>query len=311
MRYIIIKLQVRNLNYLNPGPMKRSLILMTLLATVLSFQNTQAQSLRRMVQKKIIKDNLEAQAKRDSVSAVEEGREPDKSPNTTMNQIYMDALGLSGNVDYESTYTFDSYIQMEVSEYKKNEKLKDHMVYDSYIAEDGNNYAMVFKDNGSQSTIIFDTKNSAMLILSDNDGDKTGFAMGIDPEALAEEVEKQAEESEINPYNAYKTGKKKDILGYTCDEYLVEDSASEVHMWSSEELGKKVRKEMLNNKQTFGAAFYHAAYLDGMVLEYEVIDKKDGGKTIMTVTDIDLNRSHSIATGGYAVMTLKNQSPED
>jgi len=311
MGYIVSKLQLRYVNTIKTGTMKRILILITLLATVLLCQDIQAQSLRRMVQKKILNDNLEAQAKRDSASAVEAGEEPDKSPNTTMNHVYLDALGLSDNVDYESNYKFDSYIQMEVSEYKKNEKLKEKTVYDSYIDKDGNDYAMVFKDENNRSTIIFDTKNSAMLILSDNDGDKTGFAMGIDPEALAEEIEEQAEESELNPYNAYKTGKKKEILGYKCEEYLVEDSASEVHMWASEELGKKVRKEMLNNKQTFGAAFYHASYVNGMVLEYEITDKEDGGRTIMTVTDIDLNRSHSIATGGYAVMTMKNQSSEE
>ena len=47
-----------------------------------------------MIRKKIIEDQLEAQAKRDSARAVEAGEEPDQSPNTTMNQVYMDALGL-------------------------------------------------------------------------------------------------------------------------------------------------------------------------------------------------------------------------
>ena len=89
--------------------------------------------------------------------------------------------------------------------------------------KDAVDYAMVFTDKDAKSTIIFDSKNSAMLILSDSDGEKTGFAMGIDPEMLAEEVEEYAEESEADPYKAYKTGKTKTILGYSCDEYLVED----------------------------------------------------------------------------------------
>ena len=290
--------------------MKHLFIYTSMLVMLLAFQDTDAQSLRRMVQKKILNDNLEAQAKRDSTRAVEEGREPDKSPNTTMNHVYMGALGLSGNVDYKSNYEFDAFIQMEVSEYKKNEKLDEQTVYDTHLSKEKIDYAMVFRENNNKSTIIFDQENSAMLILSDNDGEKTGFAMGMDPEAFAEQVEEYEEESLVDPYSAHKTGKKKDILGYSCEEYLVEDTAAEVRMWISEDLGKKVRKNMLNNQQTFGAIFYHAAYTNGMALEYDVLDKDDGKRTVMKVIDIDLNRSHSIPTKGYAVMSMKSQSPE-
>jgi hypothetical protein len=274
-----------------------------------------SQSLRQMVKKKIIKDNLEAQAKRDSVRAVEAGEEPDKSPNTSLNHVYLDALGLSENVDYKSNYKFDAYIQMKVSEYKKNEKLKDQNVYDTHISKEQIDYAMVFKDEDSKSTIIFDQENSAMLMLTDNDGEKNGFAMGVDPEAMAEMAEEYAEENgeemDTDAYHPYKTGKKKDILGYSCEEYMVEDSISIIHMWVSDELGKKVRKDMLKNQQTFGAAFYHAAYMNGMVMEYEHFDKEDEEKTVMKVTDIDLNRSYSISTGSYAIMSMKNQTPDE
>ena len=291
--------------------MKKTLIFLFSLAMILSFQDSQAQSIRSMIRKKVIGDNLEAQAKRDSARAVEQGEEPDKSPNTTMDRVYMDALGLSGNVDYEENYSFDAFIQMEVSEYNKNQKLKDKMMYDSYINKEAVDYAMVFTDKDTKSTIIFDTKNSAMLILSESDGDKTGFAMGIDPEDLADEVEEQVEESGVDSYAPYKTGKTKTILGYSCDEYLVEDESSEAHMWVSEKLGKQVRREMLNNQQTFGAAFYHAAYMNGMVMEYDFLEKDNGDRTVMVVTDIDLNRSNTISTRNYSVMSMKGSSQEE
>lgn len=298
-------------NLLNHLSMKRFFIFATALTMILAFQETNAQSLRQMVKRKIINDNLEAQAKRDSVKAVEEGREPDKSPNTTMNHVYLDALGLSGNVDYKSTYQFDAFIQMEVSEYKKNGNLDEQVIYDTHISKDKIDYAMVFSDKDNKSTIIFDQENSAMLILSDNDGEKTGFAMGIDSAAIYDQVEAYEEESDWDPYAAKKTGKKKDILGYSCEEYFIEDTATEVRMWISEELGKKVRKNMLSNQQTFGMAFYYAAHANGMVLEYDVLDKDDGERTLMKVIDLDMNRSHSIPTRGYAIMSMKNQSPEE
>jgi hypothetical protein len=290
--------------------MKRTIIFLSMLAMVLSFQDAHAQSIRSLMKKKIIEDNLKAQAKRDSARAVEEDREPDKSPNTTMNQVYMDALGLSGNVDYETSYNFNAYIQMEVSEYKKNGKLDNKVVYDSYVSKEAFDYAMVFTDGRDESTIIFDDKNDAMLILSESDGEKTGFAMGMDVDAMVENAEDYAEEeAESSPYAPYKTGKTKTIMGYSCDEYLITDENSEARMWVSEKLGKQVRKEILANNHTFGAAFYHAAYMNGMVLEYDFLDKDDGERVVMQVTDIDLNKSHSISTRGYTVMSM-GQQPE-
>lgn len=295
--------------------MKRFLFLATILALTFSFQEVQSQSLRQRVKQKILNDNLEAQAKRDSTRAVEAGEEPDRSPNTNMNQVYLDALGLTENVDYENNYKFDAYMQMEVSDYKENGKLDQQVIYETHISKERFDYAMVFSDDDNLSTIVFDKENGSMLILSENDGEKTGFAMALDSATIAEMAEEYAEdnqeEADLDSYKPYKTGKKKDILGYSCEEYLLDDEESEVHMWVSEELGKKVRKNMLNNQQTFGAAFYHAAYLNGMVLEYDVLDKEDGERVIMQVTDIDMNRSHSIATGSYAILSMKNPSSEE
>jgi len=173
-----------------------------------------------MVKQKILKDNLEAQAERDSIKAVEEGREPDKTPNTTMDRVYMDALGLTGNVDYESTYNFDAYIQMEITNYKKNGDVDDMIVYDSYINKEAVDYAMEFSDEGDKSTIIFDSKNSAMLILTESDGEKNGFATTIDPEALAQSIEEDENDDveDLESLKYKKTGKTKTILGYSCDE---------------------------------------------------------------------------------------------
>jgi hypothetical protein len=48
-----------------------------------------------------------------------------------------------------------------------------------------------------------------------------------------------------------------------------------------------------------------------MVLEYDVLDKDDGRKTIMLVTKIDLNHSHSVATGDYTVMSMRMKTDEE
>jgi len=287
--------------------MKRIFLLFSVTAMIFSLQETQAQSLRQRVKQKILKDNLEAQAKRDSLKAVEEGREPDQTPNTTMNRVYMDALGLTGNVDYEPTYNFDAYIQMEITNYKKNGNVDDQMLYDSYVHKTSADYAMEFNNDGGKSTIIFDTKNSAMLVLAENDGEKTGFATAIDPEAVAEKVEEYEDDSGLDPLNIKKTGKTKTILGYNCDEYLYEDEDSEVHMWLSEKLGNEMRKDWMNNQQTFGGLFTQAYLLKGMVLEYDLVED-NGKRTEMQVKKIDLNHSFSVSTAGYDILSMGQKS---
>ena len=290
-------------------PMKQTIVILSVLVMAIAFQDAYSQSLRTLMRNKIIEDQLKKEAKEDSIRAAEEGREPEDKP-TTMNEVYMEAFGLRGNVDYEASYKFNSYIQMEISEFNKSGKLKEKTLYDSYMNSDQVDYAMVFKDNNDRSTIIFDDKNSAMLMLTDSDGEKTGIAVAIDPETVADEAEEYEEENDLDTYKPNKTGKTKTILGYPCEEYLVEAEDSEAHIWVSEKLGKQVRKEMLNNQQTFGSVFYYATYMDGMVMEYDVVEKDNGERTIMVVTGVDLNHSHTISTGGYSIMSMR-QPPDD
>lgn len=290
--------------------MKRAIIFLSVVMIGSVLSEMSAQSLRTRLRNKIIEDNLEAQAKRDSVKAVEEGREPDQSPNTTMTHVYVDALGLSDNVPYEPSYDFDSWVKMEVRDFNDKGKETDYIEYDSYMTKDGVDYAMVYTDKKDQSTIIFDSKNNAVLILTDSDGEKMGIATEVDPESLDEEMKEIQEEEGIESVMPQKTGKSKKILGYDCDEYMVDDEEMEVHMWVCEELGKQIRKEMIDSRNTFGSVFMYAAYADGMVMEYEEIDKKSGDRTLMQVTDLDLNKSHTISTRAYPVAGIKQKKDE-
>lgn len=291
--------------------MKRIVLVLTLTALIFSFQDLSAQRLRDRVKKAIFKEPVEVKSEEDSTTVVEIEDPTESSSARFGNQAIMNAMGLTGNVEHEEEYNFNAYIQMELTTYKKNGNLDDQVLYDNYLHKEDADYAMVFKDKGDQSTIIFDTKNSAMLILTESDGEKTGFATTIDTEAMAEEFEGY-EEEEVDPdsYRPMKTGKTKVILGYTCDEYMVEEDGSEVHMWLSEKLGKEMRKEWMKNQQTFGAMFVHAYAMNGMVLEYDVIDA-DGRKSVMQVTKIDLNHSHNVNTRGYTIMSMRMQGEEE
>jgi hypothetical protein len=45
-------------------------------------------------------------------------------------------------------------------------------------------------------------------------------------------------------------------------------------------------------------------------MEYEQIDKNSGDRTVMQVTEVDMNRSTTISTREYPVMGIK-QLPEE
>jgi len=292
--------------------MKRIVLLLSITAMIFSFQDINAQRLRDRVKKAIFKEPVEVKSGEDSTTVIEIDDPTESSSAHFTDAAVMGALGLTGNVDYEEEYHFNAYIQMEITTYKKNGKLDDQVVYDNYLHKEDADYAMVFKDKGDKSTIIFDTKNSAMLILAESDGEKTGFATSIDPEAIADLAEDYVDEEEVDmdAYKPMKTGKTKTILGYSCDEYLVEDEESEVHMWVSQKLGKEMRKEWMSNQQTFGAMFSHAYGMNGMVLEYDVLDK-DGSKSVMQVQKIDMNHSHNVNTNGYTIMSMRQKTDDE
>ena len=292
--------------------MKRIVLLLSVTAMIFSFQEIRSQSLRDRVKKAVFKEPVEAESKEDSTSKDEIDDPTESSSARFTDKAMMSALGLTDNVPHEEVYHFDAYIQMEITTYKKNGNLDDQVVYDNYLHKADADYAMVFTDKDDKSTIVFDTKNSAMLMLTESDGEKTGFATSIDPEAMAELAEDYAEEEEVDmdSYKPMKTGKTKQILGYSCDEYLVENEGTEVHMWVSEKLGKEMRKEWMSNQQTFGTMFTHAYALNGMVLEYDVIDK-DGGKSVMQVQKIDMNHSHQVNTKDYTIMSMRQKTEEE
>ncbi|MCP4312375.1 MAG: DUF4412 domain-containing protein [Bacteroidetes bacterium] len=198
---------------------------------------------------------------------------------------------------YDQEYNFDSYMQMEISDQG------DHtIVYDAYLSKDGSNYAIMFTDKGTKSVILVDTKNNCMLMLSEDDGEKVGVAMGIDPALLAEMADEVGEADKA--YADLKSGNTKTILGYSCDEYRVKEDGAEISLWISEKLGKEVAKEILANQQIFGGAFVHSAGMNGMVMEYIYKDDSSGENNTMKVTKIDLGAKNSIKVSDYAVMSI-------
>jgi hypothetical protein len=233
--------------------------------------------------------------------------------------IMMRAMGLSaGTANVKPVYEFDGFIEMTVT-YDKQNKEEEKTTYTTYIDSKSLDYGVLFDEpeNSSTSVIIFDTQNALMLTLADQNGERTGFAIGFTPEqteAISSEYGEEKEEETVDPYKTYKTGKTKNILGYRCEEYLIEDDNSRVTMWITDDLDKEMKKTYMQNA-TFAGMFAHAYYTNGTVMEYVTEYKKSGEKTVMQVTDIDLNKRNIISTQGYTIMNMgammENEAEKD
>ena len=206
--------------------------------------------------------------------------------------------GSGAKATYETSYEFNTYIQMSMSD--QDDKTT---VYEGYLSKDGKATAILFTDFGAKSVVLIDTRNNALLLLTEDEGEKTGLAMGFDPGALAEMSEGLRNEAD-HDIEPSKTGKSKEILGYTCYEYLIEEEDGRVQMWVSPELGQEIDQHLLVNEQVFGSAFLHVANASGLVMEYNFSDNNSGERRSLKITGLDLKAGFSLSTEDYAIMSM-------
>jgi len=234
---------------------------------------------------------------------------------TATEQAMLRAMGISTNTaNVKPMYEFDGFIEMTVTEYEDGKQEDDPVTYKTLLDSKSYDYGILFEDKeaDAMSTIIFDAENNLMLTLADDDNERTGFAIGFTPEQIDELAEESTEENAevADPYKTYKTGKTKNILGYKCEEYVIEDDYNITTMWITTELNKKINKQYLRNS-AFTGMYAYAYASNGLVMEYIFVDKGDNDKSVMTVTDIDLNKKSSIGTAGYTIMNMSGMLQGD
>lgn len=221
-----------------------------------------------------------------------------------LQEIMSQVADPSKKAEFKSDYTFDGYIQMELTTTRKDGKQSEKILFDSYLDKVGSTYAMSFSQEGTPMSIIFDKENSSLLLLTEAEGNKMGMVMAVNADAIKALSQGSGEDSDLGSIESLKTGKSKTIHGYTCEEYLVEEGSSVTHVWASEKLGKDLGEETLSSQQAFGGVFTQAVFVNGMVMEFQSVDKESGEKNTMTITNLQLNSSHTISTSAYNVMSM-------
>ncbi len=245
----------------------------------------------------------------------EEQQQKQRGP-TALERRMMQAMGLN-DVKHDMSYSFSSSMLMEI-ETTDSEGEVEVMDYTTFFSPDSKNYAMTFDAVDDQtgkkqkSTMIFDLKNGAMLILGDDGTERSGVAMSLPADtadiaetANAEDYEEYQDEEipEEFVHPSYKsTGNTKSILGFKCKEYVYQDMEGSVRLWITTD--KKLNlKHAYGQMQGFGAlATGGWGYGSGLVMEMIHKDIQNKSGTHMIVKDINTDKNKELDLSGYQIV---------
>jgi hypothetical protein len=231
-----------------------------------------------------------------------------ESPETGATQATTETASVgvfsASEAEVKTSYDFDHQVDMQIESFDKKGK-----------SEGVQNMQMLFSDSeahvgvkaimeGMNSVSIIDMTKYQMIMLMDMSGSKMAMAIDFDPSQFADEVDTNEEATDMS---FRKTGRTKVILGYSCDEYIMEDDTNILEFWVTGE-------EQLDLFKAFGAMGASGKgaggfsgvteYPTGMTMEFTSTEKKNGEKAVMQVTKIQRNINYSISTAGYQIMNM-------
>jgi hypothetical protein len=213
-----------------------------------------------------------------------------------------------GNVEMEDEYAFDRSIEMTVEMIDKKGKEEYAQNMEMLFAENETYIGILttMADEGvsNEAKMVMDMEQKQMITLIDSPGMK--IAMAIDLTAAIEDSNEETEPTDTFMSDLKKTGRTKELLGYTCYEYAGEDEDNTFEFWAADEdmmniYGAFAAMQSANPKK--GAATSDN-YPKGMMMESTTVSKRNGEKNIMRVTKVNLAKSQTISTVGYQQMGL-------
>jgi hypothetical protein len=221
----------------------------------------------------------------------------------------MKSLGITtAPTNVEETYQYAGNIFMTVQSWNDDGSTDGEVNYTTYMTNDNSGFAMEFEKDGQNSLMIFDYGNGSMIILSENENEKTGI---VTPYASyltdsLEEVESDPDSEEIDDFSVYnqnlkKTGKSKKIAGYSCDEYTYEDEESDITLWMTDELPAELWANMYSANVITASA---AGNYGGFVMEMDQKDKTSEDRVFLQVQEVNRNESKSFSTKGYQLISF-------
>lgn len=239
--------------------------------------------------------------------------------NNFMQRKMMGMMGLN-NVKYETKYGFSSSMTMEMQTTDSTGKKSDKILYTTYFDKNSKSFAMEFEGTDKQtgekqkSLMVFDYINWAMLILGEKeDGQKSGIAMQMQKDSTIEAEQKNPNQEnkqtkeDISKYNTYykATGRTKTIAGYSCKEYVYENTEGRAEIWATNDIIFDY-SSAYSHMGAQALAAGGTSYGLGTSLEWHFINKNTS-RSDMTVIDIKPSNPKSLDISGYQIIGMGGQ----
>lgn len=313
----------------------RTIISSSLIAVLMlsfTFNSAEAQLLKRLKKKaqdaaeNKVEEKLAAEIERKAAEMVEKswdsifGDLEEGSEEGMRSSIF----NLSSNVTTEESYLFNTITTMEIETIKEKGKSEPPVIMEMHFNENEQYTGSKFSGEGMNNRegqgevfIIYDFKNSAMVMLMESEEDKFSFAYDWQQVAEQSELmnsnEENGEEYDLenddsDPLKGYSKIGSKDIAGYSCEGYRSENEHTITDLWITDEANfgmPNMFRANTNAKHLRGKV--PSDYPTGMLMEMESRDLKSGDKTIMRVTDIKKNLNVTYTMSDYPAMSLGNK----
>lgn len=266
-------------------------------------------------------DNVE-DALEGSDTSVNEGQSENSTERNKIRSM-MEGMSISSEpVSVADKYHFSSKIKFHFTSLNKQGKVKDEGDVITLISPGEKNFAYQFiagdPDTGKETSagiFIMDFANNATIVLTEEDGEKTGVVYGIRgwDNVFSDVVDEEIDSDEGHEV-LKSTGRTKNILGYKCEEYIYETDEYEGTLWITQSvkwLSADIYTSILKSK------LYSQGINKGMVMESESHDKEKGTINRMTVTEVDENADVSLVLDEYQLTNLgsvkfgENEIPEE
>jgi hypothetical protein len=302
--------------------MKYLIMLLTAgLMSVTFSTDAEAQLLNRL--KKKAQDAAENKAEEKIAERVERAAEQmvERSWNSVFGEMPEDSTSdrqlpfmRSSNVTTEDEYNFDTVTTMEIETIRENGESDPPVIMNMHFSENEMYTGTQFESEEMKKEegdlfIIYDFKNSAMLMLMSSEEDNFSFAYDWE-QTLNDARSDSATQHEVNwdetdEWQGYTKIGNKNILGYDCDGYRSETENENIEIWVSRDADFGMNNFFsanANAKQIKGKIPEN--YPQGMVMEMNSEDLRSGDKTTMKITDINKNAQVTYVMADYPIMSL-------
>lgn len=303
--------------------MKTTIKLLTLLFFIISTLDSQAQFAKQ----------LQKAAERGVARAVERKVEieVEKMAMRQLNKLFKDVYGtedmekipgmdigkimasIQNDVEVDESYNFTGYSILEMTGLDEKGKPIDPVILKAYLSEDSNITGLEFSEKDSKTSdtyvMILDFNRNISISLFENEGQKMRMAFDYDYAAMSQGVDIGDSNEGDDPNVSFKkTGNSKNIMGYDCEEYLVETDENITRFW--------VTKTPIAGQASFWGQnnpFLTARMKDhnpdlfknlpsGNMMEAFMESKKDKSIMEMKVTDLKENQPNSFLMAEYPGM---------